>query len=154
MGASPDSSVDIDDDGDTARASGALVYVLRGVDTSQPYDANAILGVASGAVNSAEITTVTNGAWVITFGGSTALDTTVTAPTNYENQLDITGNDTTNDITMVGATRLIASAGAENPGAWTMSSAGHIHCVIAVRPTLIVIPKFLANYRRRREGDN
>lgn len=131
MGASPDSSVDFNSDSSSTRGSAAIAIALRGVDTTTPEDAAA---TEAASLDPASITTVTNGAWVLSFMRSEVTDAAITAPTSYVNQVDTTANDNT-DVTVGGATREIAVAGAENPGAWTgLTSTLPYSATIAVRP--------------------
>lgn len=117
MGASPDTDVTLDGSAGTSRHSGVL-FVLRGVDTTTPEDATATTtnGVGIGTPDNPSITTVTAGAWVIAFAGSTQPDTVTNAPTNYVNLAWIANGA---DNATMGATREIASAGPEDPAAWT-----------------------------------
>lgn len=132
-----DASVDI-----TATLTGraAVAIVLRGVDQTTPEDATPTTAAATSTnPDPPSITTVTAGAWVIAFAGSQGIvDTSITAPSGYGNQVDAVGDHATqaaNDCTAGGATREIASAGAENPAAWTnWSSGGWRALSIAVRP--------------------
>ncbi len=120
MGAIPDVSITLTSDGTLGDAMAAVGYALRGVFTSAPEDATPTTSnVETGAApDSPSITTVTNGAWVLSFAAADGLDTTVVAPTGYSNQVDVVGNDSA-DVTVGGATKEIALAGAEDPPAWT-----------------------------------
>jgi hypothetical protein len=119
MGASPDASVTCTGNANATSGVAYVVMAFRGVDTTTPIDATTVKdnGV-TGAPNSASITTVTNGAAVISFGASTANDAVVTAPSGYGDLVSNTQSDTTS-ITVAGSWLLKASFGAENPAAYT-----------------------------------
>lgn len=119
MGASPDTSVTCLNSGNTQDAAAYVVMAFRGVDTTTPIDAATV--TTSGNLsqpNSASITTVTDGAAVISFVIGNVNDTTVTAPTGYGDQVDVTQSDT-KSATTGGAWKAISSHGAENPAGWT-----------------------------------
>lgn len=156
QGASPDANVVVTSDRSSVCA---IAIVLRGVDQTTPEDATPTS--AQGELNipnAPAIVTVTAGAWVLTLAVSQIPDTTITAPTGYSNQVDIQVNPISggNDLTVGGATKLVASPGTEDAAAWTNWSVGdNVAIAVAVRPAAaaIPIPAFMANYRRRREGD-
>lgn len=108
---------------------------LRGVDQTTPEDATTTTAnsASAGAPDSPSITTVTPGAWVLSFGCAEVSDASVTAPAGYENKVDI--NHT--NITVMCATKNISSPGAEDPAAWTdVSGASWCAASVAVRPAL------------------
>ena len=134
MGASPDTTVEIDGGGDAQDAVVALSYVLRGVDTTTLLDA--VVTTAQQGGNDwdpASIVTVTDDAWVLVMGATGANGTPSSDPTNYINPIS-RGRVDTNRTSAAGATREIASNGTEDPGAftWTASPAGGF--TIAIRP--------------------
>lgn len=111
--ASPDTSVTVDA-GDT---HAAVMIVLRCVDTATPEDAATTTIQAQtngGTPNPPSITTVTDNAWVLPWGGSSEADAVSNPPTNYGNLIDIQGTA----VNAMGATRLIAAFGAEDPGTY------------------------------------
>jgi hypothetical protein len=124
MGASPDTSVEID------QANGAvgagLIQIWRGADTTTFQDMAATTASgASGNPNPPSATTVTDGALVIAVGflDDDDVASSVTAPTGYSNLL---AADTGQSSTTVGCTVMIASlekatAGAEDPGVFGTS---------------------------------
>jgi len=123
------------------------VIVLRGVDNTTPEDTATTLTTGTGAADSPSITTVTNGAWVISaFGGNFAVDP-ITCPTGYGNQVDITSSAST-QVTVGAATKLKSPAGAENPGPWVDYFGAFVAVSIAVRPDAptVNIPAVLPNY--------
>lgn len=105
--------------GSYGTAGGCLL--LRSVNAT-PIDATATKVEAQngGQPDSPSITTVTNGALVISiFGGLIdSLDATYTEPSGYTKQVDILG-DSTYDFGLGIATKTVTSAGAEDPGAWS-----------------------------------
>lgn len=135
MGASPDASAVCLGSTNASDACAYVAIVLRGVDTTTPEDATTTTATGtSGAPNSPSITTVTDLAWVLSFGGSLTVDAAVTAPTGYSNQVDVASNDD-RDSTVGGATKEVTPAGAENPAAWTAWTSS-LWCAasVAVRP--------------------
>ncbi len=144
MGLVPDVSIVVTTDtGDTGDSMAVVGYALRGVNTTTPEDATytyAESTAGTGAPNSPSITTATNEAWVISFGAmNLSADSTVTCPSGYTNQVDRAASDTY-QVTIGGATKLVASAGAENPGAWSSWTVGGDWAAwtVAVRPTSAV----------------
>lgn len=118
MGATPDTEVVCNGGGSGTAGVAYGGYVLRGVDLTNVYDASPVTATgASGSPDGPEITTVTDGALVVVFGGVRSNDSTATEPTGYSNKFEINANDD-NDISVGGATLLKATAGAENPDAF------------------------------------
>lgn len=135
MGATPDTSVTCDGGGNAADAVVYCVWVLRGVDTTNVLDVSATqaTGTASGPDN-ASITPSTAGSWVLALAMSTVLDVSVVQPTGYEMTVEATRN-TTNDVSVAGATYDGWASGAEDPSAWTFWSNGNWHAItVAIRP--------------------
>ncbi len=143
IGLVPDVSIVLTNNGDADDAMAAVGYALRGVDTTTPEDATptTATSTSSAAPNSPAITTVTDGAWVISFGCTDGVaETSVTAPSGYSNQVDIAASDI-NQITVAGATKTITSAGVENPAVWTTwtvnAGTDAAGWSVAVRPTAL-----------------
>ena len=124
MGATPDANATF--------APGAAdhtyaIQVWRGVDTSTLLDV-ALPAEATGDSanpNSPSATTATNGALVISVAHLDDDDALVSVtPSGYTNMIsDNTGQaSSTVGATVAMASKIIASAGAENPGEWTMDS--------------------------------
>lgn len=115
MGSTPDTSVDIP----SLNSVRAVVYVLRGFDLGTPADATATTSTATNTSrpNPAAITTVTNDAWVIILSAGTSTGTW-TAPSGYTNAA--TRNGTT--VSVMVASKLVATAGSENPGSWSTTA--------------------------------
>jgi hypothetical protein len=134
MGASPDTSVTCLGSGDVLTATVYVVMVFRGVDTSTPIDAATPLPAKTfSAPNSPSITTVTDGAAVISFAYCDTEDAALTAPTGYGDKVDITLTEFF-PAYAAGAWKLKSPAGAENPAAWT-AKAGFSHAyTVALRP--------------------
>src|SRR3546814_833768 len=117
MGGTPDSSVTFAGAGGVGLEAAAICNVLSGVDTSTPLDTAVQTATATngGQPDPPSITTVTDGAAVIAVASVSRSDITPTAPTNYANlvfALAIGGTDTS----VASAVRIIATAGAEDPG--------------------------------------
>jgi hypothetical protein len=135
MGASPDASVTGIGTGNSSLASAYVAMVFRGVDTSTPIDATTVTTEGSGSSpNSASITTVTDGAAVISAVISDNQDTSVTAPTGYGD----TANGNASDLlstTVAAAWKAVSPAGAENPEPWTAwSNREWSGLTVALRP--------------------
>lgn len=99
-----------------------VVHVWRNVDPSTPLDA-ATVKVHQDSINPnpSAITTVTDGAVVLT-GVLKQTPSGVTGPTppsGYGNLVNVSANDTIGDETAAMASKLVATAGAEDPGTWT-----------------------------------
>lgn len=147
MGGTPDTSVSINGSGTTTNGSAAVVHVWRGVDQTTPLDAatTSITGTNAVAPNSPAITTVTDGAVVLSAGLWTgaAADTSVTAPAGYTNQVDISIDPGSAVIAAV-ASKLIATAGTEDAAVWTgvtsSTSDSWAAVALAIRPATIVVP--------------
>ena len=134
MGASPDTTVEIDGGGDTQNAVAGVAYVFRGVDTTTLLDA--VITTAQQAGTNWDpvlIVTVTDDAWVLAVGAGGGNASATVYPTNYINGFTIARTDT-HRVSVAGATREIASNGSEDPGAFTWASAGAGGFTIALRP--------------------
>jgi len=122
MSGAPDTTVNCLGSGSASNGSVCVVHVWRNADPTNPLDVvptTAIFG-NSAIPNSPPITPITSGAVVISTGLGTgaAVDTSVTAPTGYANQVDISvdpGNASTVGISSMAW----GGAGAEDPAAWT-----------------------------------
>lgn len=135
QGASPDANVVATGDGDANHAMEAVGLVLRGVDTTTPEDATPTTGTGTSTdPDGPSITTATDGAWVLSFAASEVHDLAVTLPSGYSNQASGSATDT-NPASAGVATKEVATAGAENPGAWTNWLSGTwAGITVAVRP--------------------
>lgn len=137
MGVSPDTSVTCKGSGSSFDGAAYVVMIFRGVDTTTPIDATTVAFTNTTAnPNSGSITTVTNGAAVISFASSVASDSAVTKPSGYSSQ--ITKNSSSfGPITVAGSHTIVATAGAENPPEWTDWDAGRwIAATVALRPAV------------------
>ena len=136
MGASPDSSAVVDITGAVGLyASAAVAVAFRGVDATTAMDATITSATGSSTnPDSPSITTVTDGAAVISAFGSSVDDFTVTAPSGYGDQVNNAEIDTFSAaVGMAWLTK--ATAGAENPAAWTdVSDASWSAFTVALRP--------------------
>lgn len=138
IGASPDTSLVMTDTG--AAKAGAII-ALRGVDTGTPEDATTTTASNAGSTNPdcPSITTVTNNAWVLALAGSGVNDAAVTNPTGYSNQSGVARAF----ATIWGSTKEVATAGAENPSAYTNWATGEwITASVAVRPAMLTARSF------------
>ena len=135
MGASPDANVVGRGTGNTADATAYGAYILRGVDPSI-FDQTAVTvgPTTSTNPNPGSIITQTSGAWVLALAGSQVIDASPGTPTNYTNLNTKSGNDS-NDITIAGVTREIASPASEDPPAYPTWSSGAWYAItIALKP--------------------
>jgi len=107
---------------------------LTGVD-STVIDAAGTKTTGYGAPNPPSITTVTDSAWVIAVGASTNYDATPGNISGYTNDVTNKGSEFGNTFTVAMATKEVASAGAENPGAWDAWADGTFGALsVAIRP--------------------
>lgn len=136
MGGTPDTNVVCEGGGDANSAVGYGCYVLRGVDTTTPEDA-AITEARDSSANpdAPSITTVSANALVLALAVKGDNDGVHTGPTGYSNNVDAGVNDI-NDFSIGGATKVVATPGAENPPAWADWSGNDLYVAwsVAVRP--------------------
>lgn len=122
MGGSPDTAVNCLGSGSATNGSVCVVQVWRNVDQANPLDVVSTTAQLNNSAipNSPAITPITSGAVVISAGLGTgaAVDTSVTAPTGYGNQVDISV-DPSNAATVGIASKSWSGSGAEDPAAWT-----------------------------------
>ena len=133
MGSTPDTSVTLSYS--IAAWASAVAICLRGVDTTTPEDATPTTAgwTTSSAPDSPSITTVTNGAWVLSLLGKLS-GSVSSQPSGYSNTISAVH---VNSATAAGATKEVATAGAEDPAAWSMSTSSAWFAVsIAVRPEI------------------
>jgi hypothetical protein len=136
MGATPDTTCDCTASADLTSRVG-LIKVIRGVDTTTPEDATTTTATGSDSPDPdpASITTVTDGAWVIAFVGSTQ-GGTYTFPGDYGNTVSESAAD--NESSAAAADKLIATAGAEDPGIFDVGAGGTadswVAFTVAARP--------------------
>jgi hypothetical protein len=135
MGATPDASVTCTGPGTTTSAATAVVEVFRGVDAAI-LDADITTADDSSTnPDSPAITTVTDGAIVISAVTGTVSDTSVTAPSGYNNGVSINASDTVSSTSAM-AWQEQATAGVENPPSWTtFSFSSWASFSVALRPS-------------------
>lgn len=114
------------------------ILQYRGVDQSTPIDAVATTvanTTNSTTHNPAAITTVTDGAWVISICAGVQCDVSATEPTGYTLREE-KGETTGFDRYLGTADKAVVSAGVEDPGNWTdlPSTADTGSITIAIRP--------------------
>lgn len=121
MGASPDTTVVVNA-GVNLSGHSAVVVVVRGADQTTP-EAAAVTIATGSSTNPDNTTFVTteNPYLLIAAAASGVTDTSITAPTTFTNQVDIS-SDTTTDVT-VGAASAI-KGGNNNPATWTSWATG------------------------------
>ena len=138
MGATPDTTVQGEGGGDNGDGVIYFAYVLRGADLTTFLDTAAITNQDNNdAYDPASITTVTDGAWVIAIcAAHRGAGEPSSAPTGYSNFLGAEQADT-DGFDLGAATKEVASAGAEDPGAFTGfsgSSEDETEFTVAIRP--------------------
>ena len=121
-----------------------IMVALRGVDTSTPFDVNAVQNAASsGLPNSPSITTVTDGCLILSVGiiDDDNVAEQINPPDGYE-RIKIFDDEGTSGVDVGGNTIAISGkqqfvAGSEDPPAFTGSSTDdHKGYTIALRPKL------------------
>ena len=134
MGATPDLTAVITGTGDGFIEKTASCVILSGVH-ADVVDQTAVEATGSGAPNPGAITTLTDGAWVLALGGS--------APDDDSSRGEIAGytliaglhkSSAGSGATHEGVYKLKASAGVEDPGAWSLWSGGWSCNTIAIKP--------------------
>lgn len=136
MGASPDSNVVCTGDGHFGTGTCAVAYILREIDTSTPSDQTpTTAGESSGAnPDPAAITTQTDEAWVFACACSTVYDTSPGTISGYSNHYSAAADDTRDTSICVG-TKEVATAGSEDPDAFSSWSSGFWYTItVAIRP--------------------
>jgi hypothetical protein len=102
-----------------------VALVFRGVDTTSPIDNSYASATGTGDPNSPALTTLTNGAVVIsgfvlnedrTIGGSVGPSGYDTVDSNY-----LVASSDTNNVTVGATWKTISPAKTENPGSWNLS---------------------------------
>lgn len=120
MGGTPDTVVEITND--STFKSVAIVQVWRGVNQTTPIDDTRTVAEGTGIPNPPSFTTVTDGALVFAVGAIDDIDisATITAPSGYTNLLaaDCGIFNVNGGATVMMASMLKATAGAENPAAF------------------------------------
>jgi hypothetical protein len=141
MGAVPDTTFVQTASGGSTAGHSIVCFALRGVDTGTPEDAALVTGGNStNDPDPGSVTTVTANAWVIAVAASSDAsgDATVTEPSGYSNPISALGNGSGRDSMVAGATKLVAAAGAEDPGAFTNWTTGDwVSVTVAVRPAAV-----------------
>jgi hypothetical protein len=129
--------------GTTQSSDGAayVALVFRGVDTTTPIDNSYASATGTGEPNSPSITTLTDGAVVVsgfvlnesrTISGSVGPSGYATVDGNY-----LVNTSDSNNVTVGATWKTVSPAGAENPGPWNLSgvpSADVRGITVALRP--------------------
>jgi len=147
MGATPDTSVAIPASNATTAGVAYAIYVFRGVNQVEPMDATPVPtgAINTGVANAAAIVPVTQGAWIVVFGGAAvAAGAVFTNPagmsttTNHFRSATIT--TTTNDANIGGAIFTGWTSGSYDPAAFggsTSTNTGSWSAVtLALRPVI------------------
>jgi hypothetical protein len=119
-----DTSVECLGGGDSDDGEAYVAMIFRGVHASNPIDVATPdpASGSSGEPNSGPITTVTDGAAVVSCFIVNEVDGFVTGgPSGYINATSVTGSDV-NDVRVGAAWIAKATAGTENPGPWSFTA--------------------------------
>lgn len=137
MGATPDTSVDVEGGGNTAHGTAYGVFVIDGttVDPDDLYDATLVsTGQVTAVPDAPSITTVTANARVIAFGYNSVNDISRGAVSGFTTIIGTNANDT-DDISIEAVYQDVASPGAVDPGAWSTWTSGIGGAItIAIKP--------------------
>jgi hypothetical protein len=116
MPGTPDTSITLPLASSSVEQS-AIALVFRGVDLTTPFDATAVTAssTTTATPNPAQITTETNNAAVVVLASSNSGDAAVTSPSGYSTAIAVS----TGDSSSYACYRIVPSAGAENPAAFT-----------------------------------
>jgi hypothetical protein len=140
MGATPDSAATVLGAADALYGNNYAIAAFRGVDTTLAIDATTTTASGTGHPNSPSITTVTNNAVVVTAWLCTSDPASVTQPTGYTFSDYWSSQTETNPASSGIAFKTVATAGAENPGPWTLDETGNYIAVsVALRPNISTI---------------
>src|SRR6185436_20120948 len=154
MGTTPDTTVVCQGAGNAADGVAYVSFVFRGVDNGTPEDATTTVTTnnATGFVpDSPSITTVTDGAVVLSLALTGINDATPGTVSGYSTPVSGNNNDT-NPVTTAGCFITKATAGAENPAAYsTWTSSLGFAATVALRPLQsdagdVVIPERIARH--------
>jgi hypothetical protein len=139
-GSSPPTTVRVRGSGNASNDAPYVCQAWRGVD-ARLFDARSAAAYTTGTSANPDppsVTTVTDGALVIAFAMMDDDDTTVSVwPTGYTNQIEKgTGNGgTNNQATIAMCSKIVTTAGSENPSAYTFNSSDQWSaCSIALQP--------------------
>lgn len=138
-GATPPTSVLLAGSGDAADSGAYGAYVLRGVTpTGDPLNVPIRTSIASGAIQSPSIITLTADAAVLALGINDVFDSSPGTVTNFASNVFASANDT-DDATAAGAASIIAVAGTVSPAAWTTWGDGAYNtATLALTPASVV----------------
>ncbi len=157
MGPTPDTSVTVVGENNSANGGAAVVFVLRGADRITPIDVatTSITGTNGALPDPPAITPITPGAWIVVCGVGTGDSTPVaqTVPSGYGNAVSVLGTGSTRSAVTSIASKAWTS-GAENPAAWTggETTVSDAWCAatIAIRPMPTIV---INNYLFAKVGD-
>lgn len=144
MGATPDTSVSVtSQNASTSEQFAFIVYILRGVDTSNPIDVTSTYAQGTYAVvNNPSITPVTSGAVVLITGVVLGDNTGIsfTAPSGYGNKVECSHACSSGYKANLCIATKNWSSGAEDPASWTPSDNESTMCwagvTMALRPSV------------------
>ncbi|HAT68613.1 MAG TPA: hypothetical protein DCS20_03260 [Candidatus Yonathbacteria bacterium] len=160
MTGAPDTTVNCLGSGSATNGAVCEVHVWRNADPTNPLDVVSTTAQSNNSAipNSPPITPITTGAVIISAGLGTgaAADTSITAPTGYGNQVDISV-DPGNAATVGIASKAWSGAGTEDPAAWTAwtttTSDSWAAVTLAIRPTPTNTPPTLTVSQPDGTGD-
>ena len=124
MGPVPDSTFTcVGGTGDTRGAGAVTYHVFRGVDQSEPFDASVTFstGINSSVANPPPITTVTDGAYVVSCGATGGTRGTATFSSGDLGNFKTIGADDTYDVTNGSGYKFMETAGTFDPAQFGFS---------------------------------
>ena len=136
MGSTPDTDV-VSYTASSSVALSMACHVWRGADQTTPEDAAATTASApSGSQpDCPSITTVTDGAVVLACAGAISSDAVHTPPSGYDNHFDNGASDSFDSSVSI-SSKVVSSAGAENPGAYADWHTRWAAITVAIRPAI------------------
>ena len=148
MGATPDTTVEVRTETGAALDIAVVIQAWRGVDTTTAIDATAATASgASGLPNPPSYTTATNNALRIIVGGIDDDQVTdFTAPSGYSNMVSLAIGVSNTGCSVVMASKIQATAGAEDPAAFTGTGSDNWQAThFALRPASASNPTLTAS---------
>lgn len=146
MGATVDPSVLLAGSGVSTDSGGYGTFILRGVDTSSPFDATILSSIASGVPFPPSIVTNTSGAMVVAVGGNDVFDSSPGIVPGFIANIGASSNDT-DDFGTAGAASVRTATGSFSPTSWTTWTAGnYVAATVALKPQAASNPDPMQSY--------
>lgn len=147
MGASPDASINL---ANFSTASTAVAIAIRNGEFELISSATTGANAGSGTPNAPSVTTTLNNSMVVAVGfldDDSIATASITAPTGYSNLVSQEAVALTGFTTML-ATKIVATAGAEDPAAFTVTGGTDDNSAysIVIKPIIDTIPTATINF--------